>query len=66
MNPGCIINEGFSKGCTIGSLDFNGIGYSMGMYASWGLITFVVPWTIFFGIIALIALLVNIAKSISK
>ena len=41
----CQINEGFTRGCEIGGIDFNTLAGWSAFYAFLGLL-FVVPWTV--------------------
>ena len=61
-SPDCIINEGFARGCILFGADVSDAAYNAGMYISWGLIFFVIPWTILGAIIGSILLMISIGR----
>ena len=56
---GCVVNEGFSKGCIWDGEDISEWLYGLGMSVSWGFALFIAPLTLAWtAIVALIYLLV--------
>jgi len=62
----CVVNEGYSRGCIVLGMDFNGLAYDLGMLATWGAALFVFPVAIIWTGILFLVLMVRAIKIARK